>query len=54
MDPIGPASGSSRVQRGGWWFDVGTVQSVEQHSSEPSNRFGLSGFGHVGFRLARP
>jgi len=50
IDPTGPASGSSRVLRGGSWLLVGAhLRSAERHSGHPSARPNTFGF-RVGFQ----
>jgi formylglycine-generating enzyme required for sulfatase activity len=50
IDPTGPASGSSRVLRGGSWGDVGTVlRSAKRNGLPPSGRYYTLGF-RVGFQ----
>jgi sulfatase modifying factor 1 len=47
-DPVGPATGSDAVYRGGSWFgDAVDCRSAYRYSSAPSYRSG-----HLGFRLA--
>jgi formylglycine-generating enzyme required for sulfatase activity len=47
-DPVGPASGSSRVIRGGsWGLDAASCRSAIRYDYEPGNRVS-----DVGFRLA--
>jgi formylglycine-generating enzyme required for sulfatase activity len=46
-DPEGPATGSSRVYRGGSWLNTGTyLRSANRNYSNPSNRYS-----HIGFRV---
>jgi sulfatase modifying factor 1 len=48
-DPVGPASGSDRVLRGGSWFDFAQrARAAYRHRYAPAYRFGNNGF-----RLAR-
>ncbi len=48
-DPMGPASGSQRVKRGGSWNnDAGSVRVAYRDWSEPGDRYG-----NLGFRLVR-
>jgi formylglycine-generating enzyme required for sulfatase activity len=50
VDPTGPASGSSRVHRGGCWYYVGSILRSDHRSySGPSNRGNYLGF-RVGFQ----
>jgi len=50
VDPTGPASGSSRVVRGGSWvFGGTTLRSARRHYNAPSNRNNDIGF-RVGFQ----
>ncbi len=50
VDPIGPASGSKRVVRGGSLYEVGTsVRSAKRGPSIPGNRLSNIGF-RVGFQ----
>jgi len=50
-DPIGPASGSYRVLRGGSWNYPGTyLRSARRNSSTPGNRYLYLGF-RVGFKF---
>ena len=47
IDPTGPASGSTRVRRGGSWdFDGASLRSAERGNGNPSHRGG-----HLGFRV---
>ena len=51
VDPVGAASGSSRVRRGGsWCFAVGICRSACRYYSEPSSAGGSDAYG---FRLSR-
>ena len=51
-DPIGPTTGSSRVQRGGSWFSTASdARSAIRSGSEPAYRNKILGF-RVGFRYA--
>ena len=51
IDPTGPASGSSRVRRGGSWNNDGTnLRSAKRNNNTPSNRNNNIGF-RVGFRV---
>ncbi|MDC3335965.1 SUMF1/EgtB/PvdO family nonheme iron enzyme [Opitutales bacterium] len=53
-DPEGPASGSSRVRRGGSWYDVGTyLRSAKRGYGAPSSRYSTIGF-RVGFQAVKP
>ncbi|MBL7793522.1 MAG: formylglycine-generating enzyme family protein [Saprospiraceae bacterium] len=55
-DPKGPGSGSSRVSRGGSWFDGPDVaRCAYRGSNHPDFRGDFLGFryGNLGFRLAR-
>jgi len=48
-DPIGPASGSYRILRGGsWYYGARRCRSADRGSTTPSGRYN-----HIGFRLAR-
>jgi len=49
-DPVGAASGSSRVVRGGAWFFVGAVECRSAHRSILGP---VSRYGDYGFRLSR-
>ena len=50
VDPTGPGSGSTRVRRGGSWYDDGTdLRSARRSNVTPSNRFNGIGF-RVGFQ----
>ena len=50
IDPTGPASGSSRVRRGGSWTNDGPyLRSAKRTSSTPSTRYNTLGF-RVGFQ----
>jgi formylglycine-generating enzyme len=52
-DPIGPASGSLRVDRGGSWFNDGTnLRSAERNNYTPSSRDDDLGF-RVGFQSSK-
>ncbi|MBO7206688.1 MAG: SUMF1/EgtB/PvdO family nonheme iron enzyme [Kiritimatiellae bacterium] len=45
VDPIGPASGDNRVQRGGGWLDgAWYCRSADRQRSRPGNRFRYCGF----------
>ena len=47
VDPTGPASGSSRVLRGGSWSHGGAIlRSARRHGNTPSHRTS-----HIGFRV---
>lgn len=49
IDPTGPATGSSRVFRGGSWLsDERHVRAANRHARDPGLRYDS-----VGFRLAR-
>lgn len=49
IDPTGPASGNSRVLRGGsWWNGARYLRAARRDENEPGTRNGV-----VGFRLAR-
>jgi formylglycine-generating enzyme required for sulfatase activity len=49
VDPLGPATGTERVIRGGNWHDLGrNCRSAVRHKAPPGQRFT-----HVGLRLAR-
>ncbi len=50
-NPVGPASGSSRVLRGGSWFNVnaGSFRCADRSWGAPEDRYDF-----VGFRLASP
>jgi formylglycine-generating enzyme required for sulfatase activity len=49
-DPLGSASGSNRVIRGGSWiYSAGYCRSARRNSSIPTNRYP-----YIGFRLALP
>jgi formylglycine-generating enzyme required for sulfatase activity len=49
-DPLGAASGSARVRRGGSWYDAGTdPRSARRDVSYPSARYSYVGF-RVGFK----
>ncbi|MDC0369502.1 SUMF1/EgtB/PvdO family nonheme iron enzyme, partial [Opitutales bacterium] len=53
-NPEGPASGSSRVLRGGSWRDEGaSLRSAKRHNYTPSSRTGNIGF-RVGFQPVQP
>ena len=53
VDPTGPASGSSRVNRGGSWDNDGTyLRSAERRSNTPGNRSYIMGF-RVGFQSSK-
>ena len=44
-DPAGPASGSIRVFRGGYWYYIARYcRSASRHSNFPSCRIGIIGF----------
>lgn len=48
VDPLGPATGSYRVARGGSWYDYARqVRAASRFASAPSHRFG-----YLGFRIA--
>ena len=48
-DPMGPASGSERVQRGGSWYNSGiSARAAFRYANSPSVRFA-----NLGFRLVR-
>ena len=48
-DPVGPGSGSNRVNRGGsWWNDAAYCRPAYRRNDAPSNRSGT-----LGFRVAR-
>ncbi|MDC1022812.1 SUMF1/EgtB/PvdO family nonheme iron enzyme [bacterium] len=50
VDPAGPASGSTRVIRGGAWTDTGTnMRSASRFGRDPSYRYTSFGF-RVGFQ----
>ena len=50
VDPTGPASGSSRVRRGGSWLNNGAdLRSAERFGGTPSLRTNSIGF-RVGFQ----
>jgi formylglycine-generating enzyme required for sulfatase activity len=50
IDPTGPASGSSRVERGGSWYLGGTnLRSAKRNINHPSTRYDTLGF-RVGFQ----
>jgi formylglycine-generating enzyme required for sulfatase activity len=50
IDPTGPATGSSRVYRGGSWSNPGSsLRSASRRSGPPSGRTGRIGF-RVGFQ----
>ena len=50
IDPLGAASGSYRVGRGGSWYDGGTgLRSAKRYNLTPSLRFSNVGF-RVGFQ----
>jgi formylglycine-generating enzyme required for sulfatase activity len=52
-DPTGPASGSSRVRRGGCWNDAGAyLRSARRLNDTPGNRVGNLGF-RVGFKASQ-
>ena len=52
-NPIGPASGSHRVSRGGSWFNDGTnLRSAERDGDTPSYRGSTLGF-RVGFQSSK-
>jgi len=49
-DPEGPASGSTRVRRGGSWTNLGTyLRSALRDNRSPGNRISDIGF-RVGFK----
>jgi eukaryotic-like serine/threonine-protein kinase len=49
INPTGPASGSTRIWRGGSFFhDAWNTRSVRRHSVDPN-----LGYNNVGFRCAR-
>lgn len=49
INPAGPASGSSRVLRGGSWYSLpGYLRSAQRSYYSPGNRYSL-----IGFRLVR-
>ena len=53
VDPTGPASGSSRVLRGGSWSSGGpNLRSAQRYSHPPSNRYAGLGF-RVGFQAVQ-
>jgi formylglycine-generating enzyme required for sulfatase activity len=53
-DPEGPASGSSRVLRGGSWnFDGSYLRSAKRNGIPPSHRINNLGF-RVGFQAVKP
>ena len=50
VDPEGPASGSSRVRRGGSWDNAGAnLRSAKRYDNTPSHRSSTIGF-RVGFQ----
>ena len=50
-DPIGPASGSTRVQRGGCWVDSAqNCRSSSRYNCRPSGRYARHGF-RLAFRI---
>ena len=52
-DPTGPASGSSRVTRGGSWYDPGSsLRSAKRLGNAPGSRFSALGF-RVGFKASQ-
>jgi formylglycine-generating enzyme required for sulfatase activity len=52
-DPTGPASGSSRVKRGGSWNYPGTyLRSARRYDSTPGRRYSTLGF-RVGFKASQ-
>jgi formylglycine-generating enzyme required for sulfatase activity len=52
-DPIGPASGSFRVERGGSWNNAGTgLRSAQRYYHTPRSRFNDLGF-RVGFQSSK-
>ena len=52
IDPIGPASGSFRVFRGGSWLNLSDGCRVsDRYSYSPSLRYGYGGFRVVGLKL---
>ena len=54
IDPVGPASGSKRVLRGGSWDTGGAnLRSARRISHTPSNRHYIFGF-RVGFQAVQP
>jgi formylglycine-generating enzyme len=53
VDPIGPASGSDRVRRGGSWANGGTnSRSAKRDYNSPSTRYYNLGF-RVGFQKSQ-
>jgi formylglycine-generating enzyme required for sulfatase activity len=47
-DPVGPADGSSRVQRGGsWYYTASNARSADRYGYGPA-----SSFNNLGFRLS--
>ena len=53
IDPTGPASGSTRVDRGGSWSYVGaSLRSAERNSIAPEIRYNRIGF-RVGFQSSK-
>jgi formylglycine-generating enzyme required for sulfatase activity len=54
IDPTGPASGSYRVGRGGFWINGGTnLRSAKRNGNTPSARYISVGF-RVGFKHVQP
>jgi formylglycine-generating enzyme required for sulfatase activity len=53
-DPEGPASGSSRVRRGGSWNGDGAgLRSARRYANPPGDRYATIGF-RVGFQAVQP
>ena len=53
IDPTGPASGSTRVLRGGSWYDGGPdLRSAERNHGAPGLRYHSIGF-RVGFQKSQ-
>ena len=52
-DPLGPASGSARVLRGGSWSHTGaSLRSAERYGHTPGSRYNTLGF-RVGFKASQ-